>query len=165
MLAFVSPFDPVTESGMVVGFEPSAPHVLPAPEELIRALLTRRPIGVQAKRAAKPKRVTTAKLAEQVNQLASVLPGLVEQACIGAADSSGGRALAAPCPGSSAGLDIAAWRRVTYGGLLPPCLRQPGWGPSRKKQQLLQRCLRLRSQSPLPRPPPRVSWQRPLPRL
>ena len=99
----------------VVGFEPSAPHVLPAPEELIRALLTRRPIGVQAKRAAKPKRVTTAKLAEQVNQLASVLPGLVEQACIGAADSSGGRALAAPCPGSSAGLDVAAWCRVTYG--------------------------------------------------
>ena len=41
MLAFVSPFDPVTESGMVVGFEPSAPHALPAPEELIRALANR----------------------------------------------------------------------------------------------------------------------------
>ena len=104
MLAFVSPFDPVTESGMVVGFEPSAPHVLPAPEELIRALLTRRPIGVQAKRAAKPKRVTTAKLAEQVNQLASVLPGLVEQVRLVSERQTAHRALTAPWPGSPAKL-------------------------------------------------------------
>ena len=36
-LSYMSPFDPVTESGLVVGFEPSAPHVLPAPEELLKA--------------------------------------------------------------------------------------------------------------------------------
>ncbi|CAE7242937.1 unnamed protein product [Symbiodinium sp. CCMP2592] len=97
-LRFMSLFDPVTESGLVVGFEPSAAHVLPSAEDLMRAALTW--VGsdqvsalayvtaqeeeegvpeVMPKRAAKPKRVTTAQLADQVQQLASVLPGLVDQ--------------------------------------------------------------------------------------
>ncbi|CAE6922416.1 unnamed protein product [Symbiodinium sp. CCMP2592] len=38
-LRFMSLFDPVTESGLVVGFEPSAAHVLPSAEDLMRAAL------------------------------------------------------------------------------------------------------------------------------
>ncbi|OLP93478.1 hypothetical protein AK812_SmicGene24595 [Symbiodinium microadriaticum] len=98
VLPYMSAFDPVTESGLVVGFEPEASHVLPASEELMRQALLwvgsdlapglayvtaqeepEADLGAQAKRAARPKRVTTAQLAEQVNQLASLLPGLVDQ--------------------------------------------------------------------------------------
>ncbi|CAE7829752.1 unnamed protein product [Symbiodinium sp. CCMP2592] len=98
LLSFMGPFDPVTEPGLVVGFEPAAPHVMPAPEDLMKAAVdwvsgdqapglayvtaqegSEGHEDAQPKRAARAKRVTTAQLAEQVNQLASVLPGLVEQ--------------------------------------------------------------------------------------
>ena len=97
VLRFMSVFDPVTESGTVTCFEPESPHLLPSPEDLMR--LAAQWVGADGssglpclsaeevdplpsagpKAAPKGKRITTAQLAEQVNQLAAVLPGIMDQ--------------------------------------------------------------------------------------